>query len=116
MGLRKENKMKSHSLLLAVAVVLMGSGLASAQQQYDSLGSPTPRPNQGVSPNKVEPNIPIPDGKSDASKPASRPSETTGISASPSQAGTSSGAVTPGDKSVPARPGTGETPSGLTPD
>ena len=112
LGLRKDEQMKMRSLLLAAAVVLMGSGLASAQQQYDSLGAPTPRPNQGASPNKVEPNIPMPDGKSDASKPTpTAPSATTG--AAPS---VTTGAAPPSDKSIPARPGTGETPSGLTPD
>jgi hypothetical protein len=44
--------MKTHSLMLVTAALLIGGGVASAQQnQYDSLGSPTPAPNQGVSPN-----------------------------------------------------------------
>ena len=42
--------MKRHSLILAAAALLVGGGIAEAQQQYDSLGSPTPAPNQNVSP------------------------------------------------------------------
>ena len=45
---------------LAVAILIIGGGVASArQQQYDSLGSPTPRPNQNASPN-VAPNVSSP--------------------------------------------------------
>src|SRR5215204_2635956 len=44
--------MKTHSMILAVTILMISGGLASAQQlQYDSLGSPTPRPNQNSSPN-----------------------------------------------------------------
>ena len=53
--------MKTHSVILAMAALLMSAGIASAQKlQYDSLGSPTPRPNQNASPSTVEPNVPIP--------------------------------------------------------
>jgi hypothetical protein len=53
--------MKTHPVILAMAALLISAGIASAQKlQYDSLGSPTPRPNQNVSPNTNEPNVPIP--------------------------------------------------------
>jgi hypothetical protein len=46
--------MKTHPIILAAAILVISGGLASAQQlQYDSLGSPTPRPNQNSSPNRA---------------------------------------------------------------
>jgi len=39
-------------MLVSVALLLADSGRAQ-QQQYDSLGSPTPAPNQAASPNTV---------------------------------------------------------------
>ena len=42
--------MKKYSGILAATALLVGGGMASAQQQYDSLGSPTPAPNQNASP------------------------------------------------------------------
>jgi hypothetical protein len=49
--------MKTYSVILAA--LLVSGGIASAQQQsYDTLGSPTPRPNQAVPSNTVEPNVP----------------------------------------------------------
>src|SRR4051794_13527969 len=53
--------MKTHPVVLAMAVLIISGGIASPQKlQYDSLGSPTPRPNQNASPNSNEPNTPIP--------------------------------------------------------
>jgi hypothetical protein len=50
--------MKTHSVILAAVVLLVGGSIASAQQkQYDSLGSPTPAPNQSVSPQATTPNV-----------------------------------------------------------
>ena len=50
--------MKKHSLTLAAATLLISGGVALAQMQYDSLGSPTPAPNQSASPSAVAPNVP----------------------------------------------------------
>ena len=51
--------MKPYFISLVAAALLISGGLASAQQtQYDSLGSPTPAPKQGVSPNATTPNVP----------------------------------------------------------
>jgi hypothetical protein len=46
--------MKKYTLILASATFFF-SGAGWAQQQYDSLGSPTRAPNQAVSPNAVNP-------------------------------------------------------------
>jgi hypothetical protein len=42
--------MRSQELLLAGSILLIGSGLASAQSRFDSLGAPTPAPNHMTSP------------------------------------------------------------------
>jgi hypothetical protein len=98
--------MKKLVLLFASTLLLTGS-TAFAQQQYDSLGSPTPAPNQSASPNAIAPNIPSASGKGAASKPASP--ETTGAGPSSTQGGTlNTGTSTPTDN--------GTTPSGLTPE
>src|SRR4051794_13531281 len=53
--------MKTHPMILAAAILVISAGLASAQQQqYDSLGSPTPRPNQNASPNTTGPSVSSP--------------------------------------------------------
>jgi hypothetical protein len=52
--------MKTYSVALAAAALLISGSIASAQQQFDSLGSRTPAPNQKVSPNVTAPNIPVP--------------------------------------------------------
>lgn len=83
--------MNSRSVILATAALLMSGGLGFAQQQYDSLGSPTPAPNQTASPNSTNPNIPMP--------------STTGNSVGSTTSGTSAGrgAETIGEnKKVPA--------------
>jgi len=53
--------MTKNGVFLASAIILLSS-VAFAQQQYDSLGSPTPAPNQSASPNAT--NVPIPAAKS----------------------------------------------------
>ena len=60
--------MKTHSLTLAAAALLISGGMASAQTQYDSLGSPTPAPNQSASPNVTSPNVPNTGGVSSKAK------------------------------------------------
>ena len=50
--------MKKQTLILATALMLI-HGVAFGQQQFDSLGSPTPAPNQNSSPNATGPNVPI---------------------------------------------------------
>jgi len=105
--------MKSRALILGSAMLLLSGTLACAQQkphmQYDSLGSPTPRPNQETSPNQAEPNMPVPAGK-DAAAPQQ-----------PSTTGAAPKDETSGKTANPAAPTrvdthNGETPSGLTPD
>ena len=60
--------MKTHSLILAAATLLISGGIASAQMQYDSLGSPTPAPNQGASPTATAPIVPNTGGVSSRAK------------------------------------------------
>jgi hypothetical protein len=59
---------KKTSAIAALAIVLFG-GSAFGQQQYDSLGSPAPAPNQQASPTPG-PNVPIPGNRSDTNAPA----------------------------------------------
>ena len=130
--------------LVVTSIVLSLSSTAFAQQQYDSLGMPTPRPNQSASPNDKAPNVPIPAGQPDAGaskenssagapvESAAGGAQTTG---SGSSAGSASGAnpATGGDnqpadagmagsKSSPTSDPTetpnqnGVTPSGIKPD
>ena len=109
--------MKSHGLLLGAAILLIGGGMASAEQQYDSLGSPTPAPNQNAAPDKVEPNVPV---LGDNLNPhVANP--TTGGTRYTTGAGTPRDdtpkvTTTPVDKPPTTPSDTGETPSGLTPD
>jgi hypothetical protein len=106
--------MKIWSATLA-STVLFASNMALAQQQYDSLGSPTPAPNQSASQNAANSNVPIP-GEVSATIPKM---ETTGSgansgpSANPPSAGGVNGPVNTGT-STPTDLGT--TPSGLTPE
>jgi hypothetical protein len=106
--------MKIWSATLASAALFV-SGMALAQQQYDSLGSPTPAPNQNASPNAANPNVPTP-GKAGASPTSTKP-ETSGSGASssapPPSTGGANGTLNMGT-STPTDPGS--TPSGLTPD
>ena len=105
--------MKTHPVIVALAALLISGGIASAQKpQYDSLGSPTPRPNQDASPNASEPNVPIPNpagqgGSMERTSPAkaeAKPPSTTGQTPnlSSGNAGTEKN--------------NGLTPGGLTPD
>jgi hypothetical protein len=110
----------SRNLLLAATMALVSVGFASAQQSpphqsYDTLGSPTPRPNQAASPHEKEPNVPIP---GNAAKPeSSRPdTQTTGSGQSTSKANAVPQGLYKGDAAQPSPSDTGETPSGLTRD
>jgi hypothetical protein len=104
--------MKMHSLILAAATLLISGGVASAQMQYDSLGSPTPAPNQNASPSAVAPNVPNTGGVSSRAK------------ADGAQSTTGSGAVNGGvngpinnGTSTPTDPTRSDvTPGGLTRD
>jgi hypothetical protein len=109
---------KIWSATLASAAIFVSS-MALAQQQYDSLGSPTPAPNQKASPNATNPNVPAP-GKAGAAPEATPNSETNGSGAgsgssanSPSADGGVNGPVNTGT-TTPTDPGA--TPSGLAPD
>src|SRR6266403_5888224 len=62
-GRTKDGTMTKTPVILASAIVFLSS-VAFAQQQYDSLGSPTPAPNQSALPNAIAPNVPIPGDKS----------------------------------------------------
>jgi len=116
--------MKSYFAILAVAALCGGSTLASAQQQYDSLGSPTPAPNQKASPATPSPNIPkagdgsakgnsMSDANNKTNAGTKGTSYTTGAGADkmPSS-GMNSGSTTPTDPTTNG----GATPNGLTPE
>ena len=64
----KTHSLFLHSLILAAAALLISGGVTSAQMQYDSLGSPTPAPNQSASPNATAPNVPNAGGASSKAK------------------------------------------------
>jgi hypothetical protein len=125
-GVPKDATMKTHSVILA-SVALLISSMACAQQQYDSLGSPTPAPNQSASPNSARPNVPVPAGKADGSSGMIGKAETGMIGkAETNGSGSTTGAATStpsnGGVNGPVNNGTstptdpGATPSGLTPD
>ena len=99
--------MKTHPLCLAAAILVISSALASAQMQNDSLGAPTPRPNQNAAPATM-PNIPVPN-------PTGQDTST------PPKADAKSPSTSGENRDVSAgRAGTektnGVTPGGLTPD
>jgi hypothetical protein len=110
--------MIKHPAILATAIVLF-SGAALAQQQYDSLGSPTPAPNQSASPNATGPNVPM---ASDKSSPAvSGKVQTDGSGSTTGSAirttpPVNSGAKEPDNRGATAPTNNGVTPGGLTPD
>jgi hypothetical protein len=95
--------------------------MAWGQQQYDSLGSPTPAPNQQASPNAPAPNVPIPAGKAENS--VGTPG-TMGTNGSAVTTGSGSATLSSADGGVngPINAGSstptdsGTTPGGLTPD
>jgi hypothetical protein len=110
--------MKMHTVILASAALLISS-MACAQQQYDSLGSPTPAPNQNASPSLANPNVPTPAEKSVGATGITGEAETNG---SGTTTGSSTNAPSEGGVNGPVNAGTstptgsGATPSGLTPD
>src|SRR5437868_6985612 len=109
--------MKPRTLCLATAALLVGVALAPAQEQFDSLGSPTPAANQEASPNTVAPNNPQPAGTLNAGSPKStapNKSETTGSGAD-MPTGASSG-TKPGSRQNTPATDSGVTPNGLTPE
>src|SRR5690349_696259 len=100
-------------LAILTAALTFNSGLALAQQQqYDSLGSPTPAPQQKASPTAPQPNVPIPnpDLKKDTTGTTGEKSLTTG---SGTMSGNTAGASTSVD--APNNNG-GSTPSGMVDD
>jgi len=109
--------MKMHSVILASAALLISS-MACAQQQYDSLGAPTPAPNQSASPNSTRPNVPIPAGKAEGTSGMTGKAETNGSS---STTGSSLSTPSNGGVNGPVNTGTstptdpGATPSSLAP-
>jgi hypothetical protein len=104
--------MKTHSVILAAAILMIYGGVASAQQlQYDSLGSPTPRLNQNSSPN-MAPSV---------SNPSTAGQGSTERLATPPKAGANSSSTTGQAPNLSSgNAGTektnGVTPGGLTPD
>ena len=110
--------MRKNPLILASAIVLFSS-VAFAQQQYDSLGSPTPAPNQSASPYAANPNVPIPGDKSGPNTVTTSKAATDG---SGSTTGLANGIKKPSDGGVNApmnsgmQTDNGATPNGLTPD
>src|SRR4051812_43921792 len=101
-GEPKDAIMKMHSVILASAALLVSS-MACAQQQYDSLGSPTPAPNQNASPNSTGPNIPIPAGKAEGRSEMTGKAQTNG---SGSTTGSSMNAPSNGGVNGPINAGT----------
>src|SRR5690242_3982003 len=103
--------MKKYTLILASATFLLSS-TGWAQQQYDSLGSPTPAPNQAASPNAVNPNKPVPGNETTGSSSVTE-SQTTGSAAGSS--GSTSGLNEPANAGT-SLPADGHPPGGLTPE
>jgi len=104
--------MKTHSMILAAAILMIGGGLASAQQsQYDSLGSPTPRPNQNSSPN-MAPSVSSPSttGQNGSMERPATPPKADASSSTTGQAPNLSSGNAGTEKT------NGVTPGGLTPD
>jgi|SRR5882724_11915809 len=117
-GRTKDGTMTKTPIILASAIVLLSS-VALAQQQYDSLGSPTPAPNQSASPRAVNPNVLIPGDKSAPSTVTPGKAATDG---SGSTTGSANGIKKPSDQGVNApmnsgmQTDNGATPNGLTPE
>ena len=104
--------MKTYFAILTAAL-MFGSDFALAQQQqYDSLGSPTPAIQPNASPTAPQPNVPIPNPDRTKSTTATNgeKSLTTGSGMTPGNtAGASTGADAPNNNG-------GSTPSGLADD
>ena len=101
--------MKAHTVILAAATLLLSSGIGSAQKQYDSLGSPTPAPNQGVSPNVIAPN-PNTGGVSSTGTNADA-NDQTGVGANGAKSETTGSGAVNGGVNGPANSGTTATDS-----
>src|SRR4051812_35199255 len=149
-GTKQDTAMKKSAMnqfaikfpVVLTSTILAFSGAAFAQQQYDSLGMPTSRPNQSASPSEKAPNVPVPAGQPDAgaskenSSAAGAPVEnaaggaqTTGSGSSttsganpatggdsqPADAGAGSQSQTTGDPTQTPNKN-GVTPSGITPE
>lgn len=94
-----------------ISALLLNGGIAIAQQQFDSLGMPTPAPNQKASPNSIAPNVSPSADKGSTKAPQATQPETTGsgLGTAQSAGGTlNTGTSTPTDNGV--------TPGGLTPE
>jgi len=101
--------MKTHFAILTTALMFSSEFALAQQQQYDSLGSPTPAQQQNASPTTPQPNVPIPNP--DLNKRTTgmngEKSLTTGSgTASGNTAGASTGVDAPNNNG-------GSTPSGL---
>jgi hypothetical protein len=122
--------MKTYPAILVVAALFGSSGLAFAQQQYDSLGSPTPAPQQNASPSSPAPNTPkagdpaggaagnsMNDANNRTNAGTKGTSYTTGAGADKMPAGSVDGTINSGS-TTPSDPTTngGATPNGLTPE
>jgi hypothetical protein len=104
--------MKTHLAILTAALIFSGEFAFAQQQQYDSLGSPTPAPHQNASPTAPQPNVPIskPDINKNTSGVNGEKSFTTG---SGTVSGNAAGATTGVD--APNNNG-GATPNGMIDD
>lgn len=116
--------MQKIRVLLTLAVLAVSSP-ALAQQQYDSLGSPTPRPNQAASPNDKPANVPVPGnqnpyavitGSGVGVTTARGDNSATGGGNQPSTSGAADSTTDGVGNSAQPPNKTGVTPSGITPD
>ena len=104
--------MKTHLAVLTAALIFSGEFALAQQQQYDSLGSPTPAPQQNASPIAPQPNVPIPNpdlNKSTTGMNGEKSFTTGSGTASGNTAGASTGVDAPNNNG-------GATPSGLIDD
>jgi hypothetical protein len=106
--------MKTHFAILTAALMLSSGFALAQQQQYDSLGSPTPALQPNASPTAPQPNVPIPNPNLNKSAVGmngeKEKSVTTGSgTASGNTAGASTGVDAPNNNG-------GSTPSGLIDD
>ena len=98
--------MKTYLVVLTTALLISG-GIASAQQQqYDSLGSPTPAPNQNVSPNAIAPNVPKLGGVSGSAGANADANDKTGVGANGARSYTTGAGAANGGVNGPVNTGT----------